>query len=78
LAEAVADAQLRHRRLIRSLTVGSVEFNHIPFPAQVSGAHESADQPPPTLGQNTRELLQELDFQEEEINALKIRGTISD
>lgn len=76
LTEAVADPQIRHRRLTRSLMRNAVEFKQVAFPAHFEGAREKSDQPAPALGQDTRRVLLGIGYQEGEIEALKLRGVI--
>jgi crotonobetainyl-CoA:carnitine CoA-transferase CaiB-like acyl-CoA transferase len=77
LARAVADPQILHRRLVQSVKLSGEEFKQVAYPAHFEGARERPNQPPPRLGQNTREVLLELGCGEEEIEALRLRDVIA-
>ncbi len=77
LAEALADEQIRHRRLVRSVRVDGSALQHIAFPALIQDPDESADRQPPRLGQHTAEVLFALGHPEDEIESLRARGIIA-
>lgn len=76
LAEALADPQIAERHLVRQFSPGAGELMQVAFPAKFKGLNENSDQPPPGLGQHTREVLQSLGYEEEQIGELRRRGVI--
>jgi len=78
LTEVLADSQIQHRRLVRTLTVAGQEFQQVSFPARLEGPEEGPDQAPPRLGQHTREILLRLGFTSGQIEAWKAQGVIAE
>lgn len=76
LADALADLQIAERRLVRLLDSGAGETMQVAFPAKFMGLNENSDQHPPRFGQHTREVLQSLGYEEEQIEELRRRGVI--
>jgi len=77
LPEVFADPQVKHRGIKIELphpAAGSVP--QVANPIHYAQAQLSYHRPPPTLGQHTIEILQELGFSREEVDALKARGVV--
>lgn len=77
LTEALADEQIRHRQIVRSLLMGGSALQHIAFPAHIQNPAESADRQPPRLGQHTAEVLLALGYPEDAIESLRTRRIIA-
>jgi crotonobetainyl-CoA:carnitine CoA-transferase CaiB-like acyl-CoA transferase len=77
LPEVFADPQVKHRGIKIELphpAAGSVP--QVANPIHYAQAQLSYHRPPPTLGQHTIAILQELGFSREEVDALKARGVV--
>ncbi len=76
LAEALGDPQIRNRRLVRRRGSGKHRLVQLAFPAKFGGFKESSDQPPPALGQHTRQVLRMLGYTEKQFRELKRCGVV--
>jgi formyl-CoA transferase len=76
--EAVADAQVVHRGLMRTLRVPSLgrEVQVVGPAARFSAAPGSIDRPPPQLGEHTEEILAEAGFDAAAVAALRASGAL--
>jgi crotonobetainyl-CoA:carnitine CoA-transferase CaiB-like acyl-CoA transferase len=72
LEEALSDPQLSHRGLIKNITdPESGEIDVIGLPVKFSGVPTEIQSPPPRAGQHTREILEQLGYNEEVISSLE-------
>jgi CoA:oxalate CoA-transferase len=77
LEEAVHQAQIQHRRTFSTVSVEGIgEIPLFNLTAKFEKASGMAEHPPPTLGQHTDAVLQELGYAPAEIAALKTAGAI--
>ncbi len=77
LDELFADPQAQHLALRREMPhprVGTV--SQTGFPYQLSKTGPALRLPPPLLGQHTAEVLGELGYSEQQIEALRARGVV--
>ncbi len=75
--EVFRDEQVLHQQMLMEVehtTAGKIKLIGFPVKLERTPAHISL--PPPVLGQHTREILQKLNYSDEEINDLKKRGII--
>jgi len=76
VAEALADPQVVHRRMVRAVahTLGG-EIRVLGNPIKFSRSHEADFTSPPTLGQHTESVLREvLEYTPERIETLRQQG----
>jgi len=77
LEEAVQQAQIQHRKTFSRVSVEGIgEIPLFNLTAKFEKASGTAEHPPPTLGQHTGAVLQELGYTPAEIEAMKTAGAI--
>jgi CoA:oxalate CoA-transferase len=77
LEEAVHQTQIQHRKTFSRVSVEGIgEFPLFNLTAKFEKASGTAEHPPPTLGQHTGAVLQELGYTPAEIEAMKTAGAI--
>jgi crotonobetainyl-CoA:carnitine CoA-transferase CaiB-like acyl-CoA transferase len=76
LHETFTDVQVQHRQLEASFAEPEGFYRYLRFPVQFSPPENRPDQPAPRLGQHTEEILKELGYDREQIDALRAQGVI--
>jgi len=72
VTQALEDAQAQHRTMVRMLAGTPV----VGSPVRIDGERADSDLPPPTLGEHTAEVLQELGISPAEIARLRSEGIV--
>ena len=74
--EALAHPQLADRGLLQTHRVGSEDLQLVGIGAKLDGIAPGVDSPPPTLGEHTNDILNELGYDKAQILGLKEEGAI--
>ena len=74
--EALAHPQLADRGLLQTHRVGSEDLQLVGIGAKLDGIAPGVDSPPPTLGEHTNDILNELGYDKAQISGLKEEGAI--
>jgi crotonobetainyl-CoA:carnitine CoA-transferase CaiB-like acyl-CoA transferase len=78
IEEVVSDAQVRDCGALVDLDLpGGVHIQTINSPVFISGAKKRAPTPAPEVGAHTREIMRELGYSDESIDAMAERGTLA-
>ena len=73
IGEALADVQARHRRMVR--TIAGIPL--VGSPVRLDGERADSELPPPALGEHTKDVLESLDVNGEELGKLKAAGVVA-